>query len=200
MSKQDQVKASIEGRFRLLTHIYENPEKYAADRNMVEILATQGSLCNLDTIITIDSVSITIKPISLNTLKKWLSLKGPSENFEHLNKLRCQALERIKSPIAEPAEPELKPNKRTRTGLVLKVSDLEATIAKLHAVNMVLIQALEVNRRDLLTISRTTRNGDRQQHIEKAINRIIKILSLNPSPYDDVALLTLKPSLQLVPQ
>jgi len=200
MSKQDTVKASIEGRFKLLAYVYEHPEKYVSDANMIEGLATQRSLCKLNAVIKAGKTEINLEPISLNTLKKWLSLKGPGENFEHMNKLRHQALERIRKPISEPIESDIKSNKRTRTGLTLKVEEHEATIAQLHAANMVLIQALEVNRRDLLTISRATRPGDRQQHIEKAINRIIKILSLNPSPYDDVALLSMKPSLQLVPQ
>jgi hypothetical protein len=64
---------------------------------------------------------------------------------------------------------------------------------------MVLIQALEVNRRDLITIADTANTGLRQKRIKDAINRIIKILGLNPAPFDDVTILSMKKHLQLVP-
>lgn len=64
---------------------------------------------------------------------------------------------------------------------------------------MVLVQALEVNRRDLITIGDTPNTGLRQKRINDAIKRIIKILGLNPAPFDDVAILSMNNHLKLVP-
>jgi len=196
--KQDKIRDSIENRFLLLADIIKHPKKYIDNEVLTTALITQGNYCKLKATITTDTLNIILQPLSLNTLKKWLSDKGPGEDFEHFNKLRLRALQSINAQPDNSIENAQAPTNRSRAALEDKIEKLKSTISELHAANMILIQALDVNRRDLITISRTSGNGDRQQRIEKSINRIIKILSLNPAPYDDVSLLTIKPTLKVV--
>lgn len=51
---------------------------------------------------------------------------------------------------------------------------------------MVLLQVLEVNRRDLLTISDTANASLRQKRIDDALSRMISILGLNPPPFSQL--------------
>lgn len=198
MTKQEKVRSSIENRFILLRKIVSTPEEFKQHDHLFTALATQGNLCKLNITITADPEQLVITPISLNTLKKWLSKNNTGDNFEHLDKLRLRALQELNKPANNNQEQESTFKNRTRSSLEFETKNLKSKISELHAVNMVLIQALEVNRRDLLSISRTVSDSDRQQRIEKSINRIIKILSINPAPFDDISLLSMKPSLQVV--
>lgn len=195
LSKRDQIDQSIENIFKLLIEVGSSPGNYVEAKHIVTALKSQGSLCSLDIEFSIGNEQLIIRPISLNTLKNRLSENGLDRDFNHLDKLRIHALDATRRITEELAAPK----KRTRTALKDQVELLKSSIATLHAVNMVLVQALEINRRDLITISDTTSNGLRQKRISDAINRIIKILGLNPAPFDDVSVLSLKKKLQLVP-
>lgn len=194
LSKRELIDQSIENIFRLLIEVASFPENYVNAGDIVTALKSQGSLCSLNVQLTIDNEQLTIRPLSLNTLKKRLSKNGLDKDFEHLDKLRVHTLDVIKNF----GEDLSTPNKRTRSALEDQLEKLKDSIATLHAVNMVLVQALEVNRRDLITISDTSSTGLRQKRINDAINRIIKILGLNPAPFDDITVLSMKNHLELV--
>lgn len=195
LSKRELIDQSIENIFRLLIEVASFPENYVNAGHIVTALKSQGSLCSLNVQLTIDNEQLTIRPLSLNTLKKRLAKNGLDKDFEHLDKLRVHTLDVIKNF----GEDLSTPNKRTRSALEDQLEKLKDSIATLHAVNMVLVQALEVNRRDLITISDTSSTGLRQKRINDAINRIIKILGLNPAPFDDITVLSMKNHLELVP-
>lgn len=193
-SKRELIDQSIENIFRLLIEVGSSPGNYVDAEQIVNALKSQGSLCSLNIEFSIGYEQLTIRPISLNTLKQRLAENGLDRDFHHLDKLRMHALSAIKSFDEELAAPK----KRTRSALEDQVGELRSSIATLHAVNMVLVQALEICRRDLITISDTPSTGLRQKRINDAINRIIKILGLNPAPFDDVTVLSMKKHLELV--
>lgn len=194
LPKRELIDQSIENIFRLLIEVASFPENYVNAGHIVTALKSQGRLCSLNFEFYIGEERLTIRPLSLNTLKKRLAKNGLDRDFEHLNKLRMHTLEVIKKF----GEKLSTPNKRTRTALENQLEELKSSITTLHAVNMVLVQALEINRRDLITISDTSSTGLRQKRINDAINRIIKILGLNPAPFDDVTVLFKKNHLELV--
>ncbi|MCY1298443.1 hypothetical protein D9M70_479330 [compost metagenome] len=195
LPKRELIDQSIGNIFKLLSDIACSPGSYVENKQVFNALKSQGSLCALDLDFTIQNKKFAIRPISLNTLKKRLSDNYSDKNFQHLDKLRVQA----QAAIRKFSEELTTPKKRTRSALEDQIEELKTSVATLHAVNMVLIQALEVNRRDLITISDTPSTGLRQKRINDAINRIIKILSLNPAPFDDVTILSMKKHLQSVP-
>lgn len=195
LSKRDLINQSIENIFKLLTDIVCSPRNYVQNKQILIGLKSQGSLCALDLELSIQNKHFKIRPVSLNTLKKRLSENHSESNFHKLDKLRVQAQEAIQKF----SEEQNTPNKKSHSALKDQIGELKSSVAMLHAVNMVLVQALEVNRRDLITISDTTNTGLRQRRINDAINRIVKILGLNPAPFDEVTILPMKAQLQLVP-
>nr|ACP17949.1 hypothetical protein [Pseudomonas nitroreducens] len=192
--KRELIDESIGNILKLLSDIVQSPGDYVENEQILSALKSQGGLCALDLKLSIRNTQLRIIPISLNTLKKRLSDKQSDISFNHLDKLRMQALAAIRKFSNEPTTPK----KRTRSALEDQIEELKASVTTLHSVNMVLVQALEVNRRDLITISETSNTGLRQKRINDAINRIIKILGLNPAPFDDTTILSMENHLQLV--
>lgn len=195
LSKRELIDQSIENIFNLLKDIGHSPGNYVDNEQILNALKSQGSLCALNLEFSILDKPLAIRPISLNTLKKKLSDNYSDKSFQHLDKLRMQA----QVAIRKFSEELTTPKKRVRAALQDQIEELKTSVDTLHAVNMVLVQALEVNRRDLITISDTANTGLRQKRINDAINRIIKILGLNPPPFDDVTILSMNKYLQLVP-
>ncbi len=195
LRKRELIDRSIDGIFSLLYEITREPGKYVGNEQIVEALKSQGNLCALDMESPIKDEPWCIQPISLNTLKKRLSENGPDRDFALLDKLRVHA----QQAIFKFDDKLIKPKSRSRTALEDQILDLKASVSSLQAVNMVLVQALEVNRRDLITLLGVTNTGLRQSKTQKAIDRIIKILSINPAPFDDVTVLSVQQHLQVVP-
>lgn len=195
LSKRELIDQSIESIFILLKDIGREPGIYAENMQVLNALKSQGNLCSLDMDFSTRDEKFSIRPISLNTLKKRLTDNDTDRDFSHLDKLRAHA----RAAILNFTEEIAAPRKRSRSALQDQVEELKKSISSLQAINMVLIQALEVNRRDLIAIADTVNTGLRQKRINDAINRVIKILGLNPAPFDDVSILSMKTHLQMVP-
>ncbi|MGY2096059.1 hypothetical protein [Pseudomonas simiae] len=195
LTKREQIDQSIESIFRLLEDVCRAPGAYAENEKVLHALKSQGCLCALDAEFSIRNEQVAIKPISLNTLKKRLAENGPDRDFIYLDKLRAHAQAAITALSEDPPVQK----KRSNSALEQQVEELKASVSQLHAVNMVLIQALEVNRRDLITIADTPGTGLRQKRIKDAIDRVIRILRMNPAPFDDITLLSTEKHLKLVP-
>lgn len=182
-TKKNITNNSIAATFILLRDILNSPSNYITNEIIKEALKTQGSLCSLELSFSVGNLEYHIKPMSLNTLKKNLDENNPTNNFSLLNKLRQQAKNTITNYSAAPS----KTRPRTKAGLDTYNSELKEEIHSLHRINMVLLQALANNIKDFTTIERTPNTGLRQSRIQKAISRTLKILSLNPAPFDDVS-------------
>jgi len=193
--KREQINRSIDSIFKLLIDIANEPKKYAENELVIEALKKQGKLCSLTMDISINNEQVMLRPLSLNTLRHRLYDESRDRNFAQLEKLRACALSAIQKLHSHPA----KQSTRTRDSLQSQIEDLRETISSLRAANMVLIQALEINRRDLITISDTTNTGLRQKRISDAINRTISILNMTPDSFNDHSSSTSSPRLKLVP-
>lgn len=194
-SKQQIIDISINSLFELLIDSCRSPSAYANNAKFLTALKSQGSLCALNMEFSIDEVPHSIRPLSLNTLKSKTKHNSYERSLPFLDKLRRNAQSAI---LGINKSTSTTVTKRTRSALEYKIQTQIKTINQLQAINLLLIQALTVNRRDLLTISSTTNNGLRQKRINDALNRIIKILSLNPEPFNDIAILSMKTHLELV--
>lgn len=178
-TKRALIDRSICNIFRLLSDIIDHPGSYVEDQQVISALRSQGRLSSLALEFTIDNERLTINPISLNTLKKRLTESTPQNNFESLNQLRIHA----KIALSRCGKEKPRYSKRSLAALIDQVANLKSSISSLQAVNMVLLQVLEVNRRDLLTISNTANESLRQKRIDDALSRMIRILGLNPPPF-----------------
>lgn len=187
-SKRELIDVSIDNIFKLLIDICRSPNTYIDNVKLVTALKSQGSLCDLDMEFSIDGTIFTIHPLSLNTLKSRTIHNIHEKSLPQLDKLRRSALRAI---LGNEQKHSNTSKKRTRSALEDQIVKLKDSVHKLHAANLVLIQALAINRRDLITISKTNSNGLRQKRIDDALNRIIKILNLNPEPFDDIAIFSI---------
>lgn len=178
-TKRELIDRSICNIFRLLSDIINHPGSYIEDQQVIIALRSQGRLSSLALEFTVDNERLTINPISLNTLKKRLTESAPPNNFECLNQLRNHA----QIALSRHGKEKSGSSKRSLAALLDQVANLKSSISSLHAVNMVLLQVLEVNRRDLLTISNTDNASLRQKRIDDALSRMIRILGLNPPPF-----------------
>lgn len=178
-TKRELIDRSICNIFRLLSDIIDHPGSHAEDQHVINALRSQGRLSSLALEFTIDNERLTINPISLNTLKNRLTASAPPNNFECLNQLRNHA----QIALSRYGKEKSSPPKRSSAALLEQVANLKSSISSLQAANMILLQALEVNRRDLLTISNTANTSLRQKRIDDAISRMIYILGLTPPPF-----------------
>lgn len=190
-SKRELIEISIDNIFTLLLDACGSPSKYIDNVKFVTALKSQGALCDLEMEFSIDETIFSIHPLSLNTLKSRIMQNTHEKSLSQLDKLRRTALRAILGN-------ENTSKKRTKSALEDQIIKLKDSADQLRAANLVLIQALAINRRDLITISNTNNNGLRQKRINDALNRIIKILNLNPGPFDDIAILSMKTHLELV--
>jgi hypothetical protein len=194
LSKRELIQQSITSIFTLLTEIRNQPEAYIENNVITKALRSQSGLCNLDISFSSDGQTYSIRPLSLNTLKQKLATSNSFENFDHFNRLRLLANDSLANHRPKPS----KEKKRTKLGLQDTVEKLKNSIEVLHSVNMVLLQALATNMKDLKTIKDTPNTGLRQKRIDDAMQRMTLILTLNPAPFDDVSLPISRKHLRLV--
>lgn len=194
LSKQEAIDQSISSIFKMLYSVLENPALYHDREDIKAALKSQGALCSMRIEISLDGQEFVVSPISLNTLKKRLGDPQSDRDFAFLDRLRSSAALAIKKSSEQPSRDQ----KRSLSALDRKVKELEDSVSALSAVNMVLIQALSVNRKDLIAILDTPNTGLRQRRIQQAIDRVVKIISINPPPFNDVSLPSVRPNLHLV--
>jgi hypothetical protein len=182
VSKKEQIGQSIISIFILLKKIQTNPENYFENEAITKSLRNQSNLCKLYYTFMSDGCEHHIFPLSLNTIKHKLSNSDIPGTFEELNTLRLLALDSIRNYRS----PQKNVKKRNKSGLEDTIRELNASVASLHSTNMVLLQAIVTSINDLKTIKDTPNTGLRQKRIDDALQRITLILSINPTPYNDV--------------
>ena len=186
LTKQARVDEAVKCLFEFLADIIVHPQKYLDDSELPAALKSQAKLCALIRDFTLADEHKRLVPVSLNSLKQRLLESDRKDRsihiFDRMRKLALQKIQSASSPIDSTRS-------RSKSGLEAKIEALENTIDGLHAANLVLLQALDVNMRDLKAIADTPNAALSKQRINDAINRIIKILSLNPDPFNDLNIL-----------
>jgi hypothetical protein len=185
IKKQEMIEQSITGIFALLSEIIRSPEKFIENDSINTRLKSQGSLCSSEYKFSIEDKEFSIHPVSLNTLKKRLLHESLDRNFNYLDRLRVAAKEAlIKKEETSSAR------RRTKSGIEEYNQELHCKIEDLHRTNMVLLQTIHHNLKDFNTISNTGEKQLRNTKIREAIERSLKILSLNAPPFNDISLLS----------
>lgn len=180
LSKRALIEKSITAMFALVREAHANPEAFIDNQVVIKALRSQGGLCKLDLSFSCRGKDYAIRPISLNTVIKFLNSGETPEDFAYLDRHRLQAFNALTSFKAKPS----KEKKRTKSGLEDTVRELKDYIDILHATTDVLLQTLAINKRDLQAIRDTPNTGLRQKRIDDALSRMTLILSLNPEPFD----------------
>ena len=156
-----------------LRYVCEFPEAYRDDKDLRAALKSQGGLAKYT------NKDFDIIPSSINTIKR-VSYEVIDGGFKALDDLRKGALERIEDHELK----EKKSNKRTRTGLVKRVDELEDDILKLEHINFLLLQAFSEVISDIKSVANIENNESRNQRSKEAIRKLMSIMTINPAPFD----------------
>lgn len=150
-----------------LIDVCEKPESFVSDNSLRDALKSQGGLAKYT-----DS-ELGISSTSINTLKR-LCAEVINGGFKALDDLRKGALERIE----EHEHREKASNKRTRTGLVKRVNELEKDILLLKQTNYLLAQALYEVISDIKSVANVEDEAARGRRSQEAIRKLLALMSI----------------------
>ncbi|MFU4542435.1 hypothetical protein ACM714_20545 [Pseudomonas aeruginosa] len=164
----------------LLTDVIKFPLKHGNDDELCMALKSQAGIAKLKRTVTTEQGDVieTIS-MSLNTLKSYAEthLDG---GFQALNNLRRKAAEAIQ--FAQKREERA--NKRTRSGLTLKVAQLEYELELHRQTNMILTRALSECLGQFVNIRDATNEHIRRKYAQDATDTLHAILSLAIPPFN----------------
>lgn len=160
----------------LLWLIYRNPDCFSKNEIILKALRSQGALAKLEFNFE-DSGAIKSKfPMSINTLKSHANLQFKG-GFKELDTLRLAALSAIEK-VNRSKEPTS--TKRTKSGLLRLVTELEESIDKQRCTNMVLLQGLSLAINELRNIRSNLDPALLEKRASDAVQALIALLSLPP--------------------
>lgn len=165
----------------LLRLIVSEPENFAENEKLIAALKSQGKTASLEYEVTFSGTDHKITPVSLNTLKTYSNELFES-GFEGFNQLRVSALDSIRAF----QERKSSSNKRTKSGLQMRVSELEDELEKHQQVNFILLQALSSSISAIKGIKNATTKDLMDKRSDEAISKLRAIVSMNPQPFDQL--------------
>jgi len=164
-----------------LTDVSANPVGYAENKDLLSDLKDQRRTAGLNVEFFVKNNYRRTTPMSLNTLKNY-SNEIFDDGFEMINKLRINALDAINLFLVK----ENAPNKRTKTGLQKKVSELEHLLEEHRKSNLVLLQGVASALQSLRNIMSASKIEAKDKLCSDSIERLKAIVSINPTPYDNI--------------
>lgn len=160
---------------KLLYHIISKPALYSSAPELIKCLKSQGGIASLSGEYAIEGErTVCLTPMSLNTLKLHAdaALGG---GFKGLDTLRKKALESCTQPVERPA----RSNKRTKIGLIHKVSELEKELDFHKKSIFILLQALTSALSDFNNIRDATAAPLRTKRAQDATDTLRAIISMS---------------------
>ncbi|WP_029654872.1 hypothetical protein [Marinobacter daepoensis] len=173
--------ASTQAIRKILLAIIETPDQFCEDEDLKQSLKSQGGIAKLKYEVVIDQKDVYKGPMSLNTLKRYAGDLF-DRGFEDLDQLRIKALEAIQTHL----DREIRPDSRSRAGLLLKVQELEEELEKHRSTNFLLLQAISSAMATIKGVRDASSEEIRAKRAEDGLDRIRAIASLNPHPFDQI--------------
>lgn len=167
--------------YDLLKKAALEPIHFVDNQEFIDALKSQGGIAKISGEWSFDGDTIKKTDVSLNTLKKYAGLLF-NRGFDEINELRIKASDAIENELSK----ESKPNKKTRKGLEVMLSECEKALTKHKETNMILLTALSSALQNMNSISSADDKKLRKQRAEYAIERLRAIVSLNQPPFDNI--------------
>lgn len=173
---------AVRGLHNLLINVIKRPKQHCADEELKRALKSQGGIAKLEREITGDrGETFKIFPMSLNSLKTYADSTLPG-GFRALNDLRLKAGEALE--LAEKRGERA--NKRSRSGLVLKVAELEHELLMHRQTNMLLLKALTDSHDWFFNIRDASDAAHREKFTQDAADNLRAILSMAMPPFNTI--------------
>lgn len=150
-----------------LKAVCQSPQSFANDISLRHAFKSQGGLAKYM------NAELDIHSTSINTLKR-VCAEVIDGGFKSLDDLRKGALERIE----DYEHREKASNKRTRTGLLMRVEELEQQILVLKQSNYLLTQALSEVISDIKSVANIEDNISRSRRSQEAIKKLTALMSV----------------------
>jgi hypothetical protein len=164
----------------LLVDAIKRPLQYCADDEFRIALKSQGGIAKLKRSITTEQGEvIETLPMSLNSLKTYAESHLPG-GFKTLNDLRLKAADALQLALKR----EERANKRTRSGLTLKVAQLAHELELHRQTNMILTRALSECMGQFVNIRDASSDKIRRKFARDATETLQAILSLAMPPFN----------------
>nr|WP_319526870.1 hypothetical protein [Pseudomonas laurentiana] len=171
---------SVRGLHTLLVDAIKRAKQYHSDQDLRKALKSQGGIAKLERAVTDDrGDTLHVIPMSLNTLKTYADAHLPG-GFKALNDLRLKALEALE--IA--AKRGERSNKRTRSGLSLKVAELEHELELHRQTNMLLLKAIAECHEWFYNIRDASSALQREKDAQDAADTVRAVLSMAMPPFN----------------
>lgn len=171
---------SVRGLYALLVEAIKRPQQYYSDQELRKALKSQGGIATLERVVTSDrGEPLQVMAMSLNSLKTYADGHLPG-GFKALNDLRLKAFEALQ--IAENRGERA--NKRSRSGLTLKVAELEHELLLHRQTNMLLLKALADSHDWFFNIRDASSALQREKATQDAAESLRAILSMAMPPFN----------------
>ncbi|WP_110946387.1 hypothetical protein [Pseudomonas bohemica] len=171
---------AVRGLHVLLVEAIRKPQHHRSDQELRNALKSQGGIAKLERTVTDErGEAFQLFPMSLNTLKTYSEGHLPG-GFGALNNLRLKALEALE--IAEKRGE--RSNKRTRSGLALKVAELGNELELHRQTNMLLLRALAECHEWFFNIRDASTALQREKDAQDAVDVVRAVLSLAMPPFN----------------
>ncbi|MNE55220.1 hypothetical protein D3C80_1500450 [compost metagenome] len=164
----------------MLVDAIKRAQQYHSDQELRKALKSQGGIAKLEREVTNDrGDTLHVIPMSINTLKSYADVHLPG-GFKALNDLRLKALEALE--IA--AKRGERSNKRTRSGLSLKVAELEHELELHRQTNMLLLKAIAECHEWFYNIRDASTALQREKDAQDAADTVRAVLSMAMPPFN----------------
>lgn len=171
---------SVRGLHALLVEAIKRPQQFCSDQELRKALKSQGGIATLERVVTNDrGKPLQVMAMSLNSLKTYADGHLPG-GFKALNDLRLKAVEALQ--IVE--NRGQRANKRSRSGLTLKVAELEHELLLHRQTNMLLLKALADSHEWFFNIRDASSALQREKATQDAAESVRAILSMAMPPFN----------------
>tara|TARA_Y100000815_G_scaffold263441_1_gene278010 strand:+ start:3450 stop:4076 length:627 start_codon:yes stop_codon:yes gene_type:complete len=179
-SKSTLILEGLKALQALLVQINQMPEKFSADTELRAALKTQGGLAKLARSVNMGQGEFkSTSPVSLNTLKTHAN-ENLAGGFRSLDNLRTKAIDALHSSDKQ----EQRANKRSKSGLTLKVHQLEQELEMQRQTNVILLQALSESMHQFTSIRDASSDSIRAKRTDDALQILRAITSMAIPPFN----------------
>lgn len=172
---------SIENLRILLETIITSPHKFKDTPQITNSLKSQGATASLELEFESNGNKLSLIPMSLNSLKRYAN-EHYTEGFRGIDKLRIKAHDNLISA----KEKTVRSNKRTKSGMLLRIEELENIVQKTQQANFILLQAIAQSMQSIMSINEASNGMTRNKRAQEALQSIRATVSLCPEPFNTI--------------
>lgn len=164
-----------------LEAIIKSPHEFKHNLDIARSLKSQGATASLDLVFELDGRKFALIPMSLNSLKRYAN-EHHSDGFRGLDRLRIRAHDSL--ILAE--KKAVTSNKRSKSGMLLRIEELEDVIQKTQQANFILLQAISQSMLSITSIVEAPNANIRAKRALEALQSIRATIDICPEPFNTI--------------